>query len=451
MTYFFHYLIRNQFSKRTKYLKSSAAQPHQSSSHEEHDEQRQHADAAYCTTITDLPSHILIDILSRLPLKEILILRANFELFLRTDYSTCISKTLHWVDVESLARYHSANLSINRRGTKINTRLYLPKRFHSLKDKKRGERGREYEIVNSCNGFLCLRKPFFKNPCIICNPLTGEYITIPKPENDDNTLKTIISGFGYSLKSKQYKVVRLVFNNFLTRTAEVYTLGTATWRKVGNAPWSTVAGLFATYLNGVIHWVCDDIDDHGSDFIVGFDFEDERFCEVPAPPHFDEKQKTKDNLCNMSLGVLGGYLSVCDVTYFTYFDVWVMKDYGVQESWTKWFTVDNSSLGLCRPLKYLSNGYVLMFYKRRALVLYNPVEKNVRYILINEAQSVGFEAITNMPSFLSLKDVVGGDCLEIQNVNSRSAESELQEEAETLFLVEETEPAELLSELGVVR
>lgn len=475
MTFFFHYLTRNnRFSKRRKSLKSAAAQNSSSSGRD--DEQQQLA-AYHYSTIIDLPSHILIDILSRLPLKSIFISRcvcktwhilisdplfatlhfdrnsgSNPELYLRTDFSTCISRTLHWVDLESFPGYNHAQCQ----WAKINAQFYLPKRYPKPNPKactsngnsNRGNRraGREYDIVNSCNGFLCLRKPFHRNPCIICNPITGEYVTIPKPaaEDDKKTLRTVISGFGYSFRSKQYKVLRLVFDDFLNRTAEIYALGGAAWRKVGNAPWSPIAGLFPTYLNGVIHWVCDDIEDDQScsDCIVGFDFEDERFCVIPAPPHFAEKPKTRDNLYDMNLGVLGGCLSICDVTYFAPPDIWVMKDYGVQESWIKQLSVDNGYFGICRPIKYLDDGSLLLFCKRRALVLYNPVEKNTRYLLIHEDQSMIFEAITHVPSFLSLKDV-GGDNLTVQNINSRSDQFE-PEESETLFLIEMRKAGELL-------
>ncbi|KAH7523139.1 hypothetical protein JRO89_XSUnG0084900 [Xanthoceras sorbifolium] len=424
MTFFFHYLTNNQISRKRR-RKCFNQKPQY---------------AANCTSIEDLPSHILIDILSRLPLKAILIsrcvcktwnllisdplfnnnnTRSNAELFLGNDHSTSISRTLHWVDLDCM----SATPTPTPTNYYTNLRFYLP------------ESCSKYEIVNSCNGFLCLSKSIFKNPSIICNPVTGEYISIPQPKDDKNVTNNVVSGFGYSFKTNQYKVLRLVLNNFFLRMAELYTLGTTTsWRKLGCAPLAPIGGLFPTYLNGVIHWACDDMDT--SHFIVGFDFEQECFCVVPAPCHFDEKQKKKENMYHMNMGVLGGCLSICDVPYSTHFDIWVMKEYGVQQSWTKQFAIDNCLL--CRPIKLVANGDVLlMFYKRQGLVLYDPIKKNIRYLQICDPHSIIFQAITFAPTFVSLRDAVGIDGLEVQNGRSRFAECE---KDETLFLVERSAP-----------
>lgn len=195
--------------------------------------------------------------------------------------------------------------------------------------------------MNSCNGFLSLIKKYFRSPCIICNFITRKYIEIPKPEKDSNLTRFIISGFGYSLKNNQYKALTLVFNKAFERIIEVYTLGTVSWRRLSTASWAPVTGRFATYLNGVLHWPCDDFDLNGCDFIVGFDFEDERFCGVPGPLQFAEKPSGRKKFEYMTMGVLGGCLCVCDFTYPSHFEIWVMKDYGVQESWNRQFTIDN--------------------------------------------------------------------------------------------------------------
>ncbi|CAL9013805.1 unnamed protein product [Prunus brigantina] len=39
--------------------------------------------------------------------------------------------------------------------------------------------GHKYEVVNSCNGLLCLSKPFINDP-VVCNPITGEFIHLPE-------------------------------------------------------------------------------------------------------------------------------------------------------------------------------------------------------------------------------------------------------------------------------
>ncbi|WRX29795.1 hypothetical protein QQP08_022282 [Theobroma cacao] len=38
----------------------------------------------------------------------------------------------------------------------------------------------KFDIVNSCNGLLCLSEPVKYNPVIVCNLITGEFIKIPE-------------------------------------------------------------------------------------------------------------------------------------------------------------------------------------------------------------------------------------------------------------------------------
>ncbi|CAI9090443.1 OLC1v1025219C1 [Oldenlandia corymbosa var. corymbosa] len=38
----------------------------------------------------------------------------------------------------------------------------------------------KFKIVNSCNGLLCLSDPTRNNPLVVCNPVTGEYLNLPK-------------------------------------------------------------------------------------------------------------------------------------------------------------------------------------------------------------------------------------------------------------------------------
>ena len=98
----------------------------------------------------------------------------------------------------------------------------------------------------------------------------------------------------------------------------------------------------------------------GSVFIIGFDFEEEKFNQVPPPPHFGEKYKEKENLYNLNMGVLGGCLSLCDCTFLDHLDIWMMKEYGDPTSWTKEYVISSHFGGIYRPIKLLENGDLLM-------------------------------------------------------------------------------------------
>nr|POE96566.1 f-box/kelch-repeat protein [Quercus suber] len=276
----------------------------------------------------DLPGHTLIDILSRLPLDSILVSRCvcttwhclisdplftyfylsrsqqPLELFLRPNSLSHVTTTLHWVDTHSILNTSPPFHPNHHHQTQLNTKLYLP-------------------LAHSDT-----------------------------------------EGFGHCRKSNKYKVVRLVFRleNIFQRMAEVYTLGTASWRNIGPAPFDLDLSLFATYLNGVIHWLRVSDNEKGSIFIVGFDFEEERFNEFPLPPHFGEKHKEKENLHHLNMGVLGDCLSVCDCTFVDHLDIWMMKDYGDPTSWTKEYVISTHFGGPYRPIMLLENGDLLMIH-----------------------------------------------------------------------------------------
>jgi F-box interacting protein len=391
------------------------------------------------TTIMELPGHILIEILSKLPLDSILVSRcvcttwcffisdplfsslylSKPQLFLRSNTLAHVTTTLHWVDTHS-SILNTTSPSIHRRQINLNTKIHLPLPQTSTSCFM----DQDFGIVNSCNGLLCLSKSITNNPHFICNPITGEFITVGHEEKEKSLWGSVFPGFGYCPKSKKYKVVRLVLRleSMFQRMAEVYTLGStdSSWRSIGSAPFDLDLALFPTYLNGVIHWVkaSDDEKKKGSVFIIGFDFEKEKFNEVSPPPHFGEKHKEKENLYNLNMGVLEGCLSLCDCTFVDHLDIWMMKEYGDPTSWTKEYVISTHFGGVYRPIKLLENGDLLIMYNKRELVAYDPIQGCFRFLRIQGVQSV-FEAIIHVPSFIPLKDAVGEDHLNVQNVKAR--------------------------------
>ncbi|KAK9285714.1 hypothetical protein L1049_024913 [Liquidambar formosana] len=188
---------------------------------------------------------------------------------------------------------------------------------------------------------------------------------------------------------------------------------------------------FPAFLNGTLHWFCKD--DERADFIVSFDFGDERFRPIPPPPPYclkcpfgpipfipSSSRCFYANKSKTGIGVLKGSLCLCDASSYDVTDIWVMKDYGVKESWFKEFKIDTSHLdrwpkGLCQPIDVLKSGDLLMYHANNALVSYNGVE--FKYFKICEIESK-FLAVAHIPSFVSLKDMMG-DKVEVLNVSSR--------------------------------
>ena len=127
-------------------------------------------------------------------------------------------------------------------------------------------------------------------------------------------------------------------------------------------------------------------------------------------------QTTRSKL-GINLGVLEGRLAIVerDKDVYWCFHIWVMKDYGVQASWTKTYTMDfmmgklkpffpiSQILGLCR------NGDILFTHQRRNLVSFNPVNPSFKIHRIDKLCS--FLMHPYIPNLSSLRDIARGEPL----------------------------------------
>ncbi|KAK9285587.1 hypothetical protein L1049_024782 [Liquidambar formosana] len=213
-------------------------------------------------------------------------------------------------------------------------------------------------------------------------------------------------GFGFHPGSDEYKVVRIVeyesvvynynldkFEPSLDQSVEVFTLGGDDWKpKRKNPFWLRMQPCEAS-VNGALHWFAQ-AKLFYAQIIVGFDLLDEVFRQIPIP-HWSLNES------NSILMVLGGCLSV--VVYSgNYLDIWLMKEYGVKESWTKEITIRPDILmdGNYRPLCILKNGKILLEYANRQLLSYDPETKNYKKIKIDKLPGE-FQEISHIESIIS--------------------------------------------------
>lgn len=98
--------------------------------------------------------------------------------------------------------------------------------------------------------------------------------------------------------------------------------------------------------------------------------------------------------------------------------MWAMKEYGVQESWTKIIVFESLykyhrdlSWHSYEPIMFLNNGEILLLFNNRDVVCYNQESKSFREISI-QATTSPFLAIAYCPSFISLYDVAEGEEVE---------------------------------------
>ncbi|CAI9090438.1 OLC1v1025213C1 [Oldenlandia corymbosa var. corymbosa] len=217
-------------------------------------------------------------------------------------------------------------------------------------------------------------------------------------------------GFGFSNKSNQYTVLTMFARKqelcccpitgkeiFSSQMAEVHVLGTSSWRCIDHAPYSGRKLKFMIYLSGSVYWTCDE-----SKMIYSFDFKEAKFRAIEPPPSAD---MWPAGWYMVTLGMLGGRLSLCRTSIGSdELRLWVLGKNGLT-AWTEFKTIhlggDDSAF------------------------LYSGLEFGLcKYFRIHLAKAK-FVAVNYVPSFISLKDVVQGDCVEILNINSESKSFEL--------------------------
>ncbi|XP_057428221.1 F-box/kelch-repeat protein At3g23880-like [Lotus japonicus] len=166
----------------------------------------------------------------------------------------------------------------------------------------------------------------------------------------------------------KYKVLAFgVGSGFSKFVPTLYTFGEreSNWRTmIQDLPFtSCIRGLRQTFVNGNLHWLIKSGHDSDKLVIISFDVEKETHGEVLLPPELE------GGFWSLHLFVSNKHLYVGHRSYNTCFVLWLMKDYGVQESWTKVMTIPlNSEYCICRcnathhlrPLCIFENGVVVL-------------------------------------------------------------------------------------------
>lgn len=383
--------------------------------------------------ILELPMNLIYEILSRLPPKTIICCKCVCKTFLKilTDPyfseinlikapNVCASLILqhspsscafHFVYMQDLEETSAAATCNDDRPFNCR-RISRPCEALTVRSTRFELSHRKVTLVGSCNGLLCLYHAPWPSFYYICNPVLGEVMVVPNRISEKQIYNyPNYSGFGFCPKTKRYKVISLMripsvepeAGLLSCKTeAEIYTLGTESWRKIGDAPLPLSKGSFDSFLNGILHWIIDGFT--AFNLISSFDFAIEQFGYVPGPTHFDQECVNKISWINV--GVLGEFLSLCYVIGNGQFDVWVMKDYGVKESWTREFVIDINFYGvrehyLHQPIAFMRNGDLLFIWNSRSLLSYNHRKGTFREFKAFGPR--GVHAIAHIPSFISLK------------------------------------------------
>ncbi|XP_049380921.1 F-box/kelch-repeat protein At3g06240-like [Solanum stenotomum] len=364
------------------------------------------------TSLMDLPSPILLQILCTLPPTTLLYVKTLSKSFLNLTLDSEFTKLSRSASI-IIHQFYSS-----RTASRTNTLKLLKFVVDNFDHDPNDDLDLQlyfpidtFLLVGSVHGFVCFNYFFGDVDSIyILNPTTREYIILPEPQRVRKWPNLVTYGFGFDPVRFEYKVVRIYQEEirdddtngfcYYKSEAQVYTLG-----KLGYWRNSVEHIMLWVNLYAKIHWLV--YDAKGNESICSFDLENELFESFPTAPKYNKKRYWYSR----SLGVFGRCLCVCDNYADTHFEVWVMKEYGTTSSWVKEIVINispecNDWLGneMIYMLKVLEDGEVLFMWRDDFLFLHHPVKKTLKKLDVCTGNIL---ASSHVSSSFSLKNFEG--------------------------------------------
>ncbi|OIW08151.1 hypothetical protein TanjilG_06694 [Lupinus angustifolius] len=205
-------------------------------------------------------------------------------------------------------------------------------------------------FISSLYGVVCFieQSVGHDHAITLFNPSIRTYLRIQTP-----AVKHTALGFGFDTGNSDFKVIR-IFNG-----VELYSLNQGGWRGI-HCPYRKLEELqFSNtqcFLHGNVHWVVSPSYATKS-YVLIFNMVQEKFKRMGFPPNL-----VFDALCTLQLKVtvIQGYLSVFDCC-----GIWMMREYGVAESWTKMFTLNLERGCISKVFGFRSSAKVLMLLHKK--------------------------------------------------------------------------------------
>ncbi|XLR52002.1 hypothetical protein HN51_002728 [Arachis hypogaea] len=342
-----------------------------------------------------IPDELIEEILSRLPVRSLLQFR-------------CVCKS--WMSLISDPYFVKKHLQLSAQSTNLTRHRIiltdttaefhlkscpLTSLFHNpsticedlnypVKNKFRHD-----GIVGSCNGLLCFAVK--GDSVLLWNPSTRVSKKSPPLCNNWRPGCFTNFGLGYDQKNDDYKVVAVFCdpNVFFAETnVKVYSMASKSWRKIQDFPHGvTPYQNSGKFVSGTLNWDANYAVGNSNSslwIIVSLDLHKETYNEI-LPPHYE-----KEECSTPSLGTLKGCLCMNYDYKKSYFVLWLMKDYGVRESWVKMVTIpylpNPEDFSYSGPYCISDNGEVLLMFEFD-LILYDPRDQSFKYPKVHSGKS----------------------------------------------------------------
>ncbi|KAK8608760.1 hypothetical protein V6N13_024173 [Hibiscus sabdariffa] len=346
-------------------------------------------------TKTELPEMLVLDILSKLPVKSL----TRFKCVCKAWSSSFQTPFFITQQHHNNLRNNSLNLLLKRNNGDSYHDIHFLSQLST-------EKGQDFSleqdiplpffddhwhrplVYGHCNGLLCL---ISEDKLALWNPSIRQFKILPESsvQRPPSAYMTRFGnlGFGYDSQSDDYKVVRFVTNYFgfddgkikitshVTMQIDLYSLRGNSWKEiplpqvnvVHDHPW------LDNHVNGIFYWVASGAT-VASDFcVLSFDMANERFSTLALPRGILLQHGFQ--LLNFN-GLLGAMAYTPEETMYS-FDLWVMSG-----SWTKLFSI-KSVPGVWRSLGFWKNGEFFFENSDNELMLFDPATRELKNLGIH--------------------------------------------------------------------
>ncbi|KAK4348639.1 hypothetical protein RND71_031394 [Anisodus tanguticus] len=353
----------------------------------QHSQSSMHESILKCPT---LPLEVVTEILVRLPVKSLLQFRCVSKSWLALISTPQFVKTHLNLSVSNKDNTHHMLMLHQDNNLKVcSIRSIFYENDESVDDVSDFYYPKKcpFEVVGSFKGLICLMNGPEK--FLLWNPSIRKFREVTTFTDGPMCGGHHMYGFGYDELHDDYKIVRIFYAKKGGYCCDIYSFNSDSCRGIDDFQGEVLMDSDSGKLvSGKLHWVpaggpfsCNDKD------IVYIDLADEKWGKLEQPYYGEGKFR-------LNLGVLGSHLSMfCsyrlkgdDPGIFcsyqrTCTDVWVMKEYGVKESWARLHTI-KFPLSISRepvlsPMFCKSNkGEILLEFGSRFMI-YNPKHESI--------------------------------------------------------------------------
>lgn len=208
----------------------------------------------------------------------------------------------------------------------------------------------------------------------LINPTTLELVKLPASPLVREAVR-IGGALGYDSSNDDYKIVTVSCDESPSNDTfvDVFSLRRGSWKRINSLHYP-VDFHYAVFLNGAIHWLACSESEGVS--VIAFDLTTEKFNPVPIPRGKFDPLKVVD---------LGGCLAMVVKQTFHQMDIWMMKEYGVGESWTKFSVTTPSYLHFNDVVCLLGDDNVVLGVKEQKFVVHNLIENTRRDMVVADS------------------------------------------------------------------